>query len=132
MSFRIIQLENLEVSIRKNTKNISMFFENSLIKKTMDDAEEKTLWTQDGSIELRNVKEINSVYKKNDKIISISISYDFYTYKNMLILPFLKQGGIDIEIQFYKTTKMINIKCDEMEILLKDKPKYVKHIKKTE
>ena len=98
----------------------------------MDDAEEKTLWTQDGSIELRNVKEINSVYKKNDKIISISISYDFYTYKNMLILPFLKQGGIDIEIQFYKTTKMINIKCDEMEILLKDKPKYVKHIKKTE
>ena len=50
----------------------------------------------------------------------------------MLILPFLKQGGIDIEIQFYKTTKMINIKCDEMEILLKDKPKYVKHIKKTE
>tara|TARA_X000001036_G_scaffold107197_3_gene100248 strand:+ start:3536 stop:3934 length:399 start_codon:yes stop_codon:yes gene_type:complete len=132
MSFRIIQLENLEVSIRKNAKNISMFFENSLIKKTMDDAEEKTLWTQDGSIELRNVKEINSVYKKNDKIISISISYDFYTYKNMLILPFLKQGGIDIEIQFYKTTKMINIKCDEMEILLKDKPKYVKHIKKTE
>lgn len=132
MSFRIIQLENLEVSIRKNAKNISMFFENSLIKKTMDDAEEKTLWTQDGSIELRNVKEINSVYKKNDKIISISISYDFYTYKNMLILPFLKQGGIDIEIQFYKTTKIINIKCDEMEILLKDKPKYVKHIKKTE
>ena len=132
MSFRIIQLENLEVSIRKNAKNISMFFENSLIKKTMDDAEEKTLWTQDGSIELRNVKEINSVYKKNDKSISISISYDFYTYKNMLILPFLKQGGIDIEIQFYKTTKMINIKCDEMEILLKDKPKYVKHIKKTE
>ncbi|MAW48482.1 MAG: hypothetical protein CMQ85_00025 [Gammaproteobacteria bacterium] len=132
MSFRIIQLENLEVSIRKNAKNISMFFEKSLIKKTMDDAEEKTLWTQDGSIELRNVKEINSVYKKNDKIISISISYDFYTYKNMLILPFLKQGGIDIEIQFYKTTKMINIKCDEMEILLKDKPKYVKHIKKTE
>ena len=132
MSFRIIQLENLEVSIRKNAKNISMFFENSLIKKTMDDAEEKTLWTQDGSIELRNVKEINSVYKKNDKIISISISYDFYTYKNMLILPFLKQGSIDIEIQFYKTTKMINIKCDEMEILLKDKPKYVKHIKKTE
>ena len=132
MSFRIIQLENLEVSIRKNAKNISMFFENSLIKKTMDDAEEKTLWTQDGSIELRNVKEINSVYKKNDKIISINISYDFYTYKNMLILPFLKQGGIDIEIQFYKTTKMINIKCDEMEILLKDKPKYVKHIKKTE
>ena len=64
MSFRIIQLENLEVSIRKNAKNISMFFENSLIKKTMDDAEEKTLWTQDGSIELRNVKEINSVYKK--------------------------------------------------------------------
>ena len=132
MSFRIIQLENLEVSIKKNAKNISMFFEKSLIKKTMDDAEEKTLWTQDGSIELRNVKEINSVYKKNDKIISISISYDFYTYKNMLILPFLKQGGIDIEIQFYKTTKMINIKCDEMEILLKDKPKYVKHIKKTE
>ena len=132
MSFRIIQLENLEVSIRRNAKNISMFFEKSLIKKTMDDAEEKTLWTQDGSIELRNVKEINSVYKKNDKIISISISYDFYTYKNMLILPFLKQGGIDIEIQFYKTTKMINIKCDEMEILLKDKPKYVKHIKKTE
>ena len=132
MSFRIIQLENLEVSIKKNAKNISMFFEKSLIKKTMDDAEEKTLWTQDGSIELRNVKEINNVYKKNYKIISISISYDFYTYKNMLILPFLKQGGIDIEIQFYKTTKMINIKCDEMEILLKDKPKYVKHIKKTE
>ena len=56
MSFRIIQLEELEVSLNEDDSNISMSFKDAFIKKTMDDAEEKTLWVQSGSIELRNAK----------------------------------------------------------------------------
>lgn len=132
MSFRIIQLEELEVSLNEDGSNISMSFKDAFIKKTMDDAEEKTLWVQSGSIELRNAKEQNNFSLKNDKISFISISYDFYTYKNILILPFLKKGGVLVDLKLENINKIINIQCDEVEILLKDDPKYVKHIKKTE
>lgn len=132
MSFRIIQLEELEVSLNEDGSNISMSFKDAFIKKTMDDAEEKTLWVQSGSIELRNAKEQNNFSLKNDKISFISISYDFYTYKNILILPFLKKGGVLVNLKLENINKIINIQCDEVEILLEGDPKYVKHIKKTE
>jgi hypothetical protein len=132
MSFRIIQLEELEVSLNEDSGNISMSFKDAFIKKTMDDAEEKTLWVQSGSIELRNTKEQNNFSLKNDKISFISISYDFYTYKNIIILPFLKKGGVLVDLKLENINKIINIQCDEVEILLEGDPKYVKHIKKTE
>ena len=130
MSFRIIQLENLEVFVKEDGKNISLSFNDAYIKKTMDDAEEKTLWKQNGSIELKNINNKVGMFLSRFNIASISVSYDFYTYKNILILPFLKKG--DIEVTFNDDKEMKNIKCNEIEILLVDKPQYIKHIKKTE
>ena len=132
MSFRIIQLENLSINITKDNNNLSLSFKNAHIKKTMDDAEEKTLWTQNGSIELRNIKKISNTYNQNETILSISISYDFYTYKNIIVLPFMKKGGVDLEILFNNTKSTLDISCSEMEVLLVDNPKYIKHIKKSE
>ena len=132
MSFRTIQLEDLEVDIKKEENNIFFAFVSAYIKKTMDDAEEKTLWTQDGTMVLSNADENHNIISGNYKIISIGISYDFYTYKNMLTLPFNKKGPIDLEISFQNFDKIINIRCSEIEILLKNDPKYVRHIKKME
>ena len=50
MSFRIIQLENLDVDVEYKNDLIKISFINALVKKTMEDAEQKTLWHQDGSI----------------------------------------------------------------------------------
>ena len=86
MSFRIIQLEGLPVKIDKDKNNLSLSFLGAHIKKTMDDAEEKTLWEQNGTIEMRNILEIPNKYNKNEIISSISVSYDFYTYLYCLFL----------------------------------------------
>ena len=86
----------------------------------------------DGTIVLSNADENHNIISGNYKIISIGISYDFYTYKNMLTLPFNKKGPIDLEISFQNFDKIINIRCSEIEILLKNDPKYVRHIKKME
>ena len=132
MSFRIIQLEDLPVKLINEACSVRMAFADAYIRKTMDDAEQKTLWKQDGEIILQNVKK-NNLKDLQDEIISkISISYDFYTYKNMLILPFEKKGDIHITIKFNKIDNEINIECELINILLKNEPKYVRHIKKTE
>jgi len=132
MSFRIIQLENLPVKIISDSDSIRMAFKDVYISKTMDDAEEKTLWKQDGEILLDNVKKNKLAGFQNEIIQGISISYDFYTYKNILILPFEKKGNIYITIKFNKIDNEINIECELINILLRDQPKYVRHIKKTE
>ena len=132
MSFRIIQLENLPVKIISDSDSIRMAFKDVYISKTMDDAEEKTLWKQDGEILLKKVKKNKLEEYQDEKISEISVSYDFYTYKNMLILPFEKKGDIYITIKFNKMDYEINIECELINILLRDKPKYVRHIKKTE
>ena len=96
----------------------------------MDDAEEKTLWKQSGSIELRGITKKNNSIPRRLKILSINISYDFYTYKNILMLPFHKRG--DIELVLNESKENLDINCGEIEILLSDQPKYIKHIKKKE
>ena len=91
MSFRIIQLENLEVFVKEDGKNISLSFNDAYIKKTMDDAEEKTLWKQNGSIELKNINNKVGIFLSRFNIASISVSYDFYTYKNMRFSGFFSR-----------------------------------------
>ena len=132
MSFRIIQLEDLPVKIISESDSIRMAFIDAYIRKTMDDAEEKTLWKQDGEIFLKKVKKNKLKEYQDEKISEISVSYDFYTYKNMLILPFEKKGDIYITIKFNKMDYEINKECELINILLRDQPKYVRHIKKTE
>jgi len=132
MSFRIIQLEDLPVKIISESDSIRMAFIDAYIRKKMDDAKEKTLWKQDGEILLKKVKKNKLEEYQDEKISEISVSYDFYTYKNMLILPFEKKGDIYITIKFNKMDYEINIECELINILLRDKPKYVRHIKKTE
>ena len=47
MSFRIIQIENLDVDVEYQNDLIKLSFINASVKKTMEDAEQKTLWHQD-------------------------------------------------------------------------------------
>jgi hypothetical protein len=59
----------------------------------MDDAEEKTLWKQnDLTIEMRKDFKISDELMEMIEFHQL-VSYDFYTYKKYLILPFLKKGG---------------------------------------
>ena len=132
MSFRIIQLENLEVNIKYDKDYLSLCFIGAHVKKTMDDAYEKTLWSQNGSIEIKNILDDNIILNDKDIILSINISFDSYTYKNMLVLPFSKRGDIILEIEFKNLEESINIRCSEMEILLIGDPEYIRHIKKME
>ena len=132
MSFRILQLKDLDISFKQRGDDITLSFVGAHIKKTMDDAEDKTLWSQDGSIEFRKIDNLEVYQILNEKITSITISYDFYTYKNMLVLPFMKKGGLLIELKFGSIKEIINFKCREMEIILNGDPKYIRHIAKTE
>jgi hypothetical protein len=132
MSFRILQLKDLDISFKQGGDDITLSFVGAHIKKTMDDAEDKTLWSQDGSIEFRKIDNLEVYQFLNEKISSITISYDFYTYKNMLVLPFMKKGGLLIELKFGSIKEIINFKCREMEIILNGDPKYIRHIAKTE
>jgi hypothetical protein len=132
MSFRILQLKDLDISFKQSGDDITLSFVGAHIKKTMDDAEDKTLWSQDGSIEFRKIDNLEVYQFLNEKISFITISYDFYTYKNMLVLPFMKKGGLLIELKFGSIKEIINFKCREMEIILNGDPKYIRHIAKTE
>jgi len=132
MSFRILQLKDLDISFKQSGDDITLSFVGAHIKKTMDDAEDKTLWSQDGSIVFRKIDNLEVYQFLNEKISFITISYDFYTYKNMLELPFMKKGGLLIELKFGSIKEIINFKCREMEIILNGDPKYIRHIAKTE
>ena len=132
MSFRILQLKDLDISFKQRGDDITLSFVGAPINKTMDDAEDKTLWSQDGSIEFKKIDNLEVYQFLSEKISSITISYDFYTYKNMLVLPFMKKGGLLIELEFGSIKEIINFKCREMEIILNGDPKYIRHIAKTE
>jgi hypothetical protein len=132
MSFRIIQLENLDVDVKYQNDLIKLSFINASVKKTMEDAEQKTLWHQDGSIIMKDSVEENFSLKNKEKIISFNISFDFYTYKNMLILPFNKRGKLLIEFNLLNRNDIYSISCSEVNLTEEGDPRYIKHISKTE
>ena len=132
MSFRIIQLENLDVDVEYKNDSIKISFINASVKKTMEDAEQKTLWHQDGSIIMKGSVKENFSLKNKEKIISFNISFDFYTYKNMLILPFNKRGKLLIEFNLLNRNDIYSISCSEVNLTEEGDPRYIKHISKTE
>ena len=132
MSFRIIQLENLDVDVEYKNDLIKLSFINASVKKTMEDAEQKTLWHQDGSIIMKGSVKENFSLKNKEKIISFNISFDFYTYKNMLILPFNKRGKLLIEFNLLNRNDIYSISCSEVNLTEEGDPRYIKHISKTE
>ena len=132
MSFRIIQIENLDVDVEYQNDLIKLSFINAPVKKTMEDAEQKTLWHQDGSIIMKDSVEENFSLKNKEKIISFNISFDFYTYKNMLILPFSKRGKLLIEFNLLNRNDVYSISCSEVNLIEEGDPRYIKHISKTE
>ena len=132
MSFRIIQLENLDVDVKYQNDLIKLSFINASVKKTMEDAEQKTLWHQDGSIIMKGSVKENFSLKNKEKIISFNISFDFYTYKNMLILPFNKRGKLLIEFNLLNRNDIYSISCSEVNLTEEGNPRYIKHISKTE
>tara|TARA_B100001029_G_scaffold76284_1_gene62339 strand:+ start:146 stop:544 length:399 start_codon:yes stop_codon:yes gene_type:complete len=132
MSFRIIQLENLDVDVEYQNDLIKLSFVNASVKKTMEDAEQKTLWHQDGSIIMKGSVEENFSLKNKEKILSFNISFDFYTYKNMLILPFNKKGELLIQLNLLNRNDVYSISCLEVNLIAQGDPRYIKHISKTE
>ena len=64
MSFQILQLNDQFVSIAIIDKNIELSYEDALIKKTMDDANEKTLWSQSGKLIFYNIEDSNNLINK--------------------------------------------------------------------
>ena len=134
MSFRIIQLENLDISVEHYEDNLKFSFFDAYVKKTMEDAEQKTLWHQDGEIIFKNYDyDIDKKdFNKKEKIITFQVSFDFYTYKNMLVLPFSKIGDINVELSLLNTENIINIRCSELNLVEKENPRYIKHINKAE
>ena len=134
MSFRIIQLENLDISVEHYKDNLKFSFFDAYVKKTMEDAEQKTLWHQDGEIIFKNYDyDIDKKdFNNKEKIITFQVSFDFYTYKNMLVLPFSKIGDINVELSLLNTENIINIRCSELNLVEKENPRYIKHINKAE
>ena len=134
MSFRIIQLENLDISVEHYKDNLKFSFFDAYVKKTMEDAEQKTLWHQDGEIIFKNYDyDIDKKdFNKKEKIVTFQVSFDFYTYKNMLVLPFSKIGDINVELSLLNTENIINIRCSELNLVEKENPRYIKHINKAE
>ena len=61
-----------------------------------------------------------------------NISFDFYTYKNMLILPFKKRGKLLIEFNLLNRNDVYSISCSEVNLIEEGDPRYIKHISKTE
>ena len=106
MSFQILQLNDQFVSIAIIDKNIELSYEDALIKKTMDDANEKTLWSQSGKLIFYNIEDLNNLTnRKSAKIKIFEINDQTFTYRNMLMLPFKINAKCYVNISFYDEEK---------------------------
>lgn len=134
MSFQILQLNDQSVLIEIIDKNIELSYEDALIKKTMDDANEKTLWSQSGKLIFYNIEDSNNlINKKSVKIKIFEINDQTFTYRNMLMLPFKINAKCYVNISFYdeqKEEQIMKFSATKSECINDGIPKYIKHIRK--
>ncbi len=132
MSFRVLQLDDLDILVQISDDSLLFFFENGYIKKTMDNADEKTLWSQSGKFYFKKVKYSKNFEEGLYKIKDFEIKYDHYVYRNMLILPFKIFGDIEVKVSLNDSDNLYDFFSTEAEIILEKEPKYIKHIAKKE
>ena len=129
MSYRILDPRNLQIDrVDQDAQRLALHFLEANIEKIMDNAEQRTLWTQAGSIEMWDPKLSVELSAAPFRIAHLDLEDGLYTQRDMIRIPLDVSGEIVLSLWFEGQDEPLCLEGSRMCLHLDDNPRYVRHL----
>lgn len=128
MSYRILDLRGLRIDrVEQAADRLVLHFDAANIEKIMDNAEQRTLWTQAGSLEL--VTTSSAALPAAPFVIARGDVEDgLYTQRDMIRIPLNASGAVGLSLHIEGADGPVDLKGSSVRLELEGNPAYVKHV----
>ncbi len=131
MSYSILDMRGLCIdSVVQEPRKWAFCFAASKIEKIMDNAEQRTLWTQAGALEVTRPK-ADFVLPETPFVIAHSDVEDgLYTQRDMIRIPLNATGGVVLVLQCEGVAEALRVEGEDIQLKLEGQPRYVRHLER--
>lgn len=129
-----IHLSGSKISgIRLIEGTLRITFSHAKVIKTMTGSAEKTLWSQAGELELRNVELLAPLPEQDQGAEFVceggDIDENIYTYRDMIPVPLDSRGHCRCNLKLRETDAVISAEAETIRLIMEATPKYIEHIR---
>ena len=129
MSYRILDPRNLQIErVDRDAQRLALHFTEANIEKIMDNAEQRTLWTQAGSIEMWDPKLSAELPAAPFQVVHADLEDGLYTQRDMIRIPSDVSGEIVLSLWFEDRDEPLRLQGSRMCLSLDGNPRYVRHV----
>jgi len=132
MSYRLLELSGMTITDLNFRENQCVLtFSNASIIKVMDAAKQRTSWQQSGRISIKGNFDDDMNNLKEDfpsETQSGEFQDNVLVYRDTIRLPCHVYGNVGLSLNLEKLARPLEVKGEEMEVILEGDPKYIAHI----
>lgn len=129
MSYRILDPRSLRITrVERDAQRVALHFDEARIEKIMDNADQRTLWTQAGSIEVLDPKFSGDLPEPPFLIAHADVEDGLYTQRDMVRLPLDVSGEIMLSLRLEGREESLQVSGTRMGLHLEGEPRYVRHV----
>ena len=129
MSYRILRLQNLQIeALQRRAGELALGFAQGRIEKTMDRAEQRTLWRQAGEIVVADAREEESGPEVPFVILDGDVEDGLYTQRNMVRIPLDASGPVRLRLRLAGRDGPWRVTGARIQLRLDGKPRYLRHL----
>lgn len=129
MSYCILDTRSLEIErVDQGSGRLSLAFAQARIEKIMDNAEQRTLWTQAGALEIWAAQVAPALPEAPFVIAHSDLDDGSYTQRDMIRIPLDVSGTVAVALQCAELPEPCRIEGARARLRLDGNPRYVRHL----
>ena len=129
MSYRILDPRNLSIDkVDLDARRVVLRFREANIEKIMDDADQRTLWTQAGSIEMWTPRLSAELPASPFRIARMDVDDGLYTQRDMMRIPLDVSGEIVLSLWIEGMDEPLRLEGSRARLRLEGSPTYIRHV----
>ena len=129
MSYRVLDLRGLTVDrIERRNGELALCFDAGRIEKTMDNAEQRTLWRQAGALALAAPRAEPELPAAPFAIAHADILDGLYTQRDMVRVPLDARGEVGLLLRIEGAAAPVRLAGARLRLELIEPARYVRHI----
>ncbi len=129
MSYCILDTRGLWIErVEQSSECLSLAFAQANIEKIMDNAEQRTLWTQAGALEIWTAQMVPDLPEAPFVIAHSGLDDGLYTQRDMIRIPMDASGTVAMELQCAGLPEPWRIEGERVRLRLDGNPRYVRHL----
>lgn len=129
MSYRILDPQNLRIDrVDRNEQRVVLHFPEANIEQIMDNADQRTLWTQAGAIEMQSPKLSADLPAPPFRIVHADVDDGLYTQRDMMRIPLDVSGRVALSLWLEGQDDPLHLEGARMCLHLEGDPSYVRHV----